>query len=306
MSDFDFRLTQADTRFYTLHLPNEPEFAVKALGATRNGGPQARDGESYSLLAVCSTHADDLKSVSGPPVRVDICASVNRVQRHAKTPRPADVKELNKSRRWMKRQTSSTVYCRLLAPIRPTALTDAAHRADETYHLALRTAIAVSVKIRGDRPGNSFHLLDFYRLKQSRANQSTYSAERNSMLEAVDLELVLSCFATRVPRGTFTARGVTKTIRDGTLRTTIHTCLEAVTVTEISVPAVKSMILAVRVANDYLQNGRIRGHRMDTLYLLADASTNGSVSRGEILKALQSGVWRTTQPEQHHVSTTHV
>ena len=111
---------------------------------------------------------------------------------------------------------------------------------------------------------------------------------------------------TRVLRGTSTARGVTKTIRDGTLRITIHTCLEAVTVTEISVPDVESMLFAVRAANDYLIDGRIRGHRMDTLYLLADASTNGSVSRGEILKALQSGVWRTTQPEQHHVSTTHV
>ena len=45
---------------------------------------------------------------------------------------------------------------------------------------------------------------------------------------------------------------------------------------------------------------------MDTLYMLTDDSTNGIVSRSEILKALQSGVWRTTQPEQHHVSTTHV
>ena len=240
--------------------------------------------------------------------RVDICVFVNRLQRNAKAPRLVDVKDLNKLLRWVKRQTSSTVYRKLVGPVGLAVLTDAAFRADETDCLALRAAIAIIVEIRGDRPGGNFHLLDFYSRKQSRVNRSTFSAELNAMLEAIDLGLVLSCFVTEVLHGTSSAMEVSKTIRDGTLKTPVHiigdahAVFEAVTATEISVPNEKSMLFAVRAVNDYLKNGLIRVHRVDTRDMLADALTKGSVSRSEILKALQTGVWTLRHLDQHHVS----
>ena len=237
---------------------------------------------------------------------------VNRMPRYAKTPRPADVKNLNKSRRMTKRQTSSKVYRWLPAPTCLAVLTDAACRADNTDYLALRTAIAILVKIRGDHPGDSFHLLDVYSHKQSRTNQSTFSAELNSKLEAIDPELVWSCVVTRVLHRTSMAMEMTKTIRDDNLRTTVHATdeahviLEAVTAAEISVTDVESMLFAERAVIDYCKNDRIRVHRVKTRDLLADALTKGSVSRGEILKALQTGVWTLRHLEQQHVSVRNV
>ncbi len=202
------------------------------------------------------------------------------------------------------------MYRRLVGPVCLAVLTGAAFRADETDCLALRAAIAILVEIRGNRPSGNFHLLDFYSRKQSRVNRSTFSAELNAMLEAIDLGLVLSCFVTEVLHGTSSAMEVSKTIRDGTLKTPVHiigdahAVFEAVTATEISVPNEKSMLFAVRAVNDYIKNSLIRVHRVDTRDMLADALTKGSVSRSEILKALQTGKWLIRHPEQHHVSTT--
>ena len=142
-------------------------------------------------------------------------------------------------------------------------------------------------------------------------NRSTFSAELNALLEAIDLGLVLSCFVTEVLQGATSAMEVARTIQDGTLETAVHVIgdahavFEAVTATEISVPNEKSMLFAVRAVSDYLRNGLIRLHRVDTRDMLADALTKGSVSRSEILKALQSGVWRFAHADQHHVSEVH-
>ena len=111
-----------------------------------------------------------------------------------------------------------------------------------------------------------------------------------------------------VLRGTASAMEQSKTIRDGTLKTPVHiigdahAVFEAVTAIEISVPNEKSMLFAVRAVNDYILNGLIRVHRVDTRDMLADALTKGSVSRREILQALQTGVWILQHLDQHHVS----
>ena len=126
--------------------------------------------------------------------RIDICVFVNRLQRHAKSPRLVDVRDCNKLLRWVQRQSSVTLYRRMEPPIGMMVLSDAAYRADETDCLALRAAVAGLCELRDGVPGGCFHVLDWYSRKQTRVNRSTFGAELNALLESVDLGLVLACF----------------------------------------------------------------------------------------------------------------
>ena len=195
--------------------------------------------------------------------RVDICVFVNRLQRNQREPSFRDVKDVNKLTRWVQRQSSVTRFERMTPPLAIAVLSDAAYRADDDDCLALRAAVAVLIEVRDGVPGGKMHLLDFYSRKQTRVNRSTFSAELNALLEAVDLGIVLCCFVSEVIDGPRPALEIAKSVDSGALPIDLHllgdahAVFSAICAAEISVPNEKTMLFAVKAVRDYIDSRKI-------------------------------------------------
>ena len=163
------------------------------------------------------------------------------------------------------------------------------------------------MEVRGDTPGGVMHVLDFYTRKQARVNRSTFSAELNAQLEAIDIGLLLACFVSEVTSGVRPAIEMLHDFEAGKLPIDLHVLgdahglFSATTSREISTPLERPLLYGVKAIRDYAEAGKVKAlHRIDTRDMLCDALTKGGVSRQEILDCFARGEWRVTIPDQHH------
>jgi hypothetical protein len=239
--------------------------------------------------------------------RAEVCVFVNKLQRKAKNPSLGDAKDANKLLRWIQRKSAKTLYKKMLPPVAIVIFSDSAYRADDEDCLALRAAIATLMEVRDGVPGGTMHVLDFYTRKQARVNRSTFGAELNAMMEAIDIGLLLCCFLTEVTQGIKPSIEMVHQLESGSLPIDLrligdaHGVYSALTAREIATPLERPLLYGVRAIRDYLEAKKVtRIHRLDTRDMLCDALTKGGINRDAILNSFAKGSWTIGVPEQHH------
>ena len=142
-------------------------------------------------------------------------------------------------------------------------------------------------------------VLDWYSRKHSRVVRSTYAAELLSLLDAVGQGNLIATAMDEVERGAATARQLLE--RHCSARRAIEhdaavdakAVFDGVTAEQPKTPAEKPLFLHALAMREYLESGHVdRLWWFDTLAMLADGMTKGSVEREALIAVCQLGIWK--------------
>ena len=142
-------------------------------------------------------------------------------------------------------------------------------------------------------------VLDWYSRKHSRVVRSTYAAELLSLLDAVGQGNLIATAIDEVQCGAATARQLLD--RHAECRRAVQhdaavdakAVFDGVTAEQPKTPAEKPLFLHALAMREYLEAGHVdRLWWLDTLAMLADGMTKGSVEREALLKVCQLGIWQ--------------
>ena len=142
-------------------------------------------------------------------------------------------------------------------------------------------------------------VLDWYSRKHSRVVRSTYAAELLSLLDAVGQGNLIATAMDEVERGAATARQLLER-HCSACRAIQHDAavdakavFDGVTAEQPKTPAEKPLFLHALAMREYLESGHVdRLWWFDTLAMLADGMTKGSVEREALMAVCQLGVWK--------------
>ena len=142
-------------------------------------------------------------------------------------------------------------------------------------------------------------VLDWYSRKHSRVVLSTYAAELLSLLDAVGQGNIIATAIDEVQCGAATARQLLD--RHAECRRAVQhdaavdakAVFDGVTAEQPKTPAEKPLFLHALAMREYLEAGHVdRLWWLDTLAMLADGMTKGSVEREALIKVCQLGIWQ--------------
>ena len=142
-------------------------------------------------------------------------------------------------------------------------------------------------------------VLDSYSRKHSRVVRSTYAAELLSLLDAVGQGNLIATAIDEVQRGAATARQLLER-HAGCRRAIEHEAavdakavFDGVTAEQPNTPAEKPLFLHALAMREYLESGHVDLlWWLDTLAMLADGMTKGSVEREALIKICEQGIWQ--------------
>ena len=141
-------------------------------------------------------------------------------------------------------------------------------------------------------------VLDWYSRKRSRVVRSTYAAELLGLLDAVGQGNLIATAIDEVQCGAATARQLLD--RHAECRRSIQheaavnakAVFDGITAEQPKTPAEKPLFLHALAMREYLESGHVDClWWLDTLAMLADGMTKGSVEHEALIKVCQLGVW---------------
>ena len=164
----------------------------------------------------------------------------------------------------------------------------------------LGSASSSSTQDASLQPGQQVRcqVLDWYARKHSRVVRSTYAAELLSLLDAVCQGNIVATAMDEIHSGVESATQLLAR-HAGRQRSIEHdACVDAkavfdgITAQCPRTPADKPLFLHALAMREYLEAGWVdRLWWLDTLAMLADGMTKGSVDREALIKVCQQGLW---------------
>ena len=147
--------------------------------------------------------------------------------------------------------------------------------------------------------GVKCQVLDWYSRKHSRVVRSTYAAELLSLLDAVGQGNLIATAMDEVQCGAATARQLLERHCSASRAIEHDAAVDAkavfdgITAEMPKTPAEKPLFLHALAMREYLGSGHVdRLWWFDTLAMLADGMTKGSVEREALIAVCQLGVWK--------------
>ena len=191
-------------------------------------------------------------------------------------------------------------------------LSDSAFKAQDYQGLVMRGCVIVLAELGAGSSSNQdaslrpnqevrCQVLDWYARKHSRVVRSTYAAELLSLLDAVGQGSMVATAMDEIHSGVETATQLLAR-HSGRLRAIEHdACVDAkavfdgITAQCPRTPADKPLFLHALAMREYLEAGWVdRLWWLDTLAMLADGMTKGSIDREALIKVCQKGLWHIT------------
>ena len=241
-----------------------------------------------------------------------ICIYVAYLQRQTKAPNLGHIRRANRLLRWIRRNIKrlGVYFRRLRTPLRVMTLSDSAFKAQDYQGLVMRGCIVLLAETSEPSSGTSVpalvtgqevrcQVLDWYSRKHSRVVRSTYAAELLSLLDAVGQGNLIATAIDEVQRGAATARQLLD--RHAECRRAVEhdaavdakAVFDGVTAEQPKTPAEKPLFLHALAMREYLESGHVdRLWWFDTLAMLADGMTKGSVEREALIKVCEQGSWQ--------------
>ena len=234
--------------------------------------------------------------------RADLAAYVQALQRRASTPRVTDCKKFNLVVRYAKRHKVGIWYCELKGELRLVCWSDAAFQAipEEGSGLALRGCCII---LTGDDPASptsqdgTCHLLEYLCKRQRRVVRSTFSAELNALIDAMEIAILVQMAMHQVLNGCEeTATELAHRMEEGLLQPSVDAVVDAkavfdaVAAADACTPMECSLKLHLLSLRDKLmQNILRRLYWADTRDMVADGMTKGGVHRKLLVAVSEAG-----------------
>ena len=242
-----------------------------------------------------------------------ICIYVADLQRQAKSPNLGHIRRANRLLRWVRRNLNKlgVYFRRLRAPLRVVTLSDSAFKAQDYQGLVMRGCVILLAEdtpapAGGDAsltlvPGQEVkcQVLDWYSRKHSRVVRSTYAAELLSLLDAVGQGNLIATAIDEVQRGAGSARQLLE--RQAVCQRAVRheaavdakAVFDGITAEQPKTPAEKPLFLHALAMREYLESGHVDLlWWLDTLAMLADGMTKGSVDREALIRVCLDGIWK--------------
>ena len=183
---------------------------------------------------------------------------------------------------------STALYC----------IVDSAFRADEPDCLALRADIMGLCQHSSSRIGGCLHTFVTTSKKQSRVNRNTFSAEAGAVGDAVSMCIVLAGILHEIDKGSCSATTLAACAerggfsRDMVVFSDSESFFKACTATEVRLPTERDLAYTVMNIREWLDRGIMKELIwIDTRDMLCDGLTKGSISRFDVINALNQGRW---------------
>ena len=144
------------------------------------------------------------------------------------------------------------------------------------------------------------HPLDYFSKRQRHVVRSAWSGELFNLIDTADMGLLIRMFVHEAVRGVSgTAEELLKLRSDGGFAMELEAAIEcrsilsAFSANAVKVPTERGTLPHVQLVRE-LTDRRIltRLSRVDTRDMVADALTKGRISREEINKLMNVGIWR--------------
>lgn len=234
--------------------------------------------------------------------RADLAVYVQALQMRCAGPRCLDVRRRNLVLRYLRRHRISILYGTVPQPWRIVGYSDSAFRAqeDESSGLALRGLAAVLTTDCQDKPTSpteGVNLVDYLVRRLRRVVRSTFSAELNALLDAVESLMLLQLAWHEVLCGTGEAVDcMMASMESGRLEPPIEivgdarSVFDATKAPDVCDPAEALLKLHLISVRSRLGCGLIRElWWCDTRDMLADALTKGGIDRRLLMRAMDKG-----------------
>ena len=242
-----------------------------------------------------------------------ICIYVAFLQRQTQAPTIGHVRKANRLLRWIRshKKRLGVWFKRLKPPLRVVTLSDNAFKAQDYQGLVMRGCVILLAELGGQqyaensvvkllKPGQNVNcqVLDWYARKHSRVVRSTYAAELLSLLDAVGRGNIITTAIDEIWSGATSAAKLLERHSQGR-RCIEHDAIvdakavwDGVTAQCPKTPADKPLFLHALAMHEYLESGWVdRLWWADTLAMLADGLTKGSVEREALIAVCERGTW---------------
>ena len=147
--------------------------------------------------------------------------------------------------------------------------------------------------------GGKCQVLDFYCRKHSRVCRSTYTAELHNMIDICNQALIVRSMLIELEVGPTAPSKLAEFFDTGQHYIPVEGVVDAravydsVTADVVKTPDDKHMLLHVLKLREWLDRGAVRAvWWCDTLDMISDGMTKGSVDRTEILRLTKDGIWQ--------------
>ena len=148
-------------------------------------------------------------------------------------------------------------------------------------------------------PGGRFVLLDYESAKLRAVTQSTYGAELRGAADSTGKAFLIAGALHEIITGPKTAEQLVSLTERAELSIPLEVAIDAmavfsgVTAAEVKPPREANLLMHARMIREWLDRGLVRKlWWVDTRDMLADALTEGAVSRDELTRALNGAVWK--------------
>ena len=241
--------------------------------------------------------------------RADLAVYVQALQRRASNPRITDCKRLNLIVRYAKRHKVGIWYEKLDGPVRLVCWSDAAFKAipDEGSGLALR---GCCVMLTTDQPGKPTspdgrcQLIEYLCKRQRRVVRSTFSAELNALIDALEIAILVQMAFHQIEHGcSESATEMATALEHGNLTPAIDAVIDAravwdaVAAADACNPLECSLKLHLLSLRDKLTQKILRQlFWADTRDMVADGMTKGGVHRKLLTSVSEAGMHELAHP----------
>jgi len=228
------------------------------------------------------------------------------MQRHAQSPRVEDVRKLNRLLRWVQKRPAGIVYFKRsgldLRQWRLSAVSDSAFRGleENSTGLALRGFVIMLTRYHVEHPGGDCIILDYGTKKHKRVNRSTFAAELNTGVDAVDTATIIQFTLEEVfnPSSSVKPELMQKMYDEANMTFVLELSIDAkavfdaIAVQDYTLPAEATLVNHLHSIREQVRDGRIsRIWWIDTRDMVADGLNKGGLPRDPILAICEAGVW---------------
>jgi len=235
---------------------------------------------------------------------IAISVYVAALQRSAKAPTINDIRNLNRLLRWIRtnKEKLGIRYKYLAPPWRLAVVSDSAFQALEYEGLAMRGCLIMMISATAPLPTDSAWecvCLDWYARKHTHVVRSTFAAELYALLDAVGQGISLNMTVTEIFQGALTVQELAQKQETGGLYPQLDAFIDAKAVFDgiaadpVKPPAERNLYIHLLAAKDMIQKRLVsRLIWIDTIDMLSDGLTKGSLDRSPLLDIATKGSWK--------------
>lgn len=240
--------------------------------------------------------------------RGDVLVYIQALQRISTKAKNTHLFRLNRIVKWIRRTPFKLHFRPMSGPLKVLVISDSAYRREDVTGHALRGAVICIAQDLPNSPGGICHCLEMYSRKQRRVVRSTFSAEANALIDAVEVgKMVVYMLTDTFSSIPLSASQLMKMDERGELTAHMHAVVDCKSVydalvrREILPPTEQSLIMLLLALRETMTSGCMRSlWWAATEDMLADGLGKGTVSRTGILQFAKLGEWILKYSCQRH------